>query len=123
MLWIPTLPVKTNGDKIAITGATAGITYVQVKDSSLLSGIEVTGNKSLLLITDTSEKATFTGKHLNAGGIWDVTPTIENGADVTKADGSTGSKKEWYLTKIEKVINNDTGVLLSTMDNRLRSLA
>ena len=69
------------------------------------------------MITDTSEKATFTGKHLNAGGIWDVTPTIENGADVTKADGSTGSKKEWYLTKIEKVINNDTGVLLSTMDN------
>ncbi|WP_418539794.1 autotransporter outer membrane beta-barrel domain-containing protein [Phascolarctobacterium faecium] len=111
------LASETNGDKIAITGATAGITYVQVKDSSLLSGIEVTGNKSLLLITDTSEKATFTGKHLNAGGIWDVTPTIENGADVTKADGSTGSKKEWYLTKIEKVINNDTGVLLSTMDN------
>ena len=111
------LASETNGDKIAITGATAGITYVQVKDSSLLSGIEVTGNKSLLLITDTSEKATFTGKHLNAGGIWDVTPTIENGADVTKADGSTGSKKEWYLTKIEKVINNDTGVLLSTTDN------
>lgn len=111
------LASETNGDKIAITGATAGITYVQVKDSSLLSGIEVTGNKSLLLITDTSEKATFTGKHLNAGGIWDVTPTIENGADVTKADGSTGSKKEWYLTKIEKVINNDTGVLLSAMDN------
>lgn len=111
------LASETNGDKIAITGATAGITYVQVKDSSLLSGIEVAGNKSLLLITDTSEKATFTGKHLNAGGLWDVTPTIENGIDVIKGDGSTGSKNEWYLTKIEKQVNNDTEVLLNSSDN------
>lgn len=111
------LASESNGDKINIISATTGTAYIQVKDSSLLSGIEVTGNKSLLLITDASEKATFTGKHLNAGGLWDVTPTIENGTDVTKADGSTGSKKEWYLTKIEKVINNDTGVLLSAMDN------
>lgn len=109
---------QLNGDKITIASAATGSTYVQVKDASLVNGVEVIGNKNLLLITDASENAKFTGKHLNAGGLWDVTPTIKNGLEALDADGnSVGSANEWYLTKIEKVINNDTETLLDAADS------
>lgn len=31
------------------------------------------------MITDDSKNAVFTGKELNNGGLWDVTPTIKKG--------------------------------------------
>ena len=112
------LASEADGDKINITTANAGTTYVQVKDASLVNGIEVTGNKNLLLITDASENINFVGKNLNAGGLWDVTPTIENGLTVTDADGNvTGTADQWYLTKIAKAVNNDSQVLLDAVDN------
>lgn len=40
------LASEADGDKINITTANAGTTYVQVKDASLVNGIEVTGNKT-----------------------------------------------------------------------------
>ena len=112
------LASETDGDKVSITNSAAGTTYVQVKDISLKNGQMVTGNKNLLIVTDASENATFVGKSLNAGGLWDVTPTIENGLAVTDADGNViGTADQWYLTKIAKAVNNDTGVLLDAADN------
>ena len=112
------LASETDGDKVNITNAAAGTTYVQVKDASLTNGIEVSGKKNLLLITDASQTADFVGKNLNAGGLWDVTPTIENGLAVTDVDGNViGTADQWYLTKIEKAVNNDTKVLLDAADN------
>ena len=109
---------QLNGDKITIVSAATGTTYVQVKDASLVNGVEVIGNKNLLLITDASENAKFAGKNLNAGGLWDVTPTIKNGLEAVDAAGnSVGSADEWYLTKLEKVINNDTETLLDAADS------
>ena len=109
---------QLNGDKITIVSAATGTTYVQVKDASLVNGVEVIGNKNLLLITDASENAKFAGKNLNAGGLWDVTPTIKNGLEAVDAAGnSVGSADEWYLTNLEKVINNDTETLLDAADS------
>lgn len=52
------------------------------------------------------------------GGLWDVTPTIENGLAVTDADGNViGTADQWYLTKIAKAVNNDSQVLLDAADN------
>lgn len=105
------------GDKVNITSSAAGTTYVQVKDASLVNGHTVTGAKNLLLITDTSQNVNFVGKNLNAGGLWDVTPTLENGENVTLTDGSQGTKDQWYLTKIAKAVNNDSQVLLDAVDS------
>ncbi len=106
------LASETDGDKLYITDAAAGTSQlVQVADVSLSSGMVVTGEKKLLLITDASKNATFVGKKLNEGGLWDVMPTIENGLAVG------GSEEEWYLTKLAKNVNNDTEVLLNASDN------
>ena len=104
------------GDKVNITSSAGGTTYVQVKDASLVNGHTVTGAKNLLLITDASQNVNFVGKNFNAGGLWDVTPTLENGENVTLTDGSQGTKDQWYLTKIAKQVNNDTKVLLESGD-------
>ena len=104
-------------DKVNITNAAAGTTYVQVKDASLVNGHTVTGAKNLLLITDASQNVNFVGKNLNAGGLWDVTPTLENGENVTLTNGSQGTKDQWYLTKIAKAVNNDSQVLLDAVDS------
>ncbi len=112
------LASQTVGDKVNITSSAGGTTYVQVKDVSLTNGVEVTGVKNLLLITDASQTADFVGKNLNAGGLWDVTPTIERGTEAFDAAGnSIGTADQWYLTKIEKAVNNDTKVLLDAVDN------
>ena len=105
------------GDKVNITSSAAGTTYVQVKDASLVNGHTVTGAKNLLLITDASQNVNFVGKNLNAGGLWDVTPTLENGENVTLTNGSQGTKDQWYLTKIAKAVNNDSQVLLDAVDS------
>ena len=105
------------GDKVNITSSAGGTTYVQVKDASLVNGHTVTGAKNLLLITDASENVNFVGKNLNAGGLWDVTPTLENGENVTLTDGSQGTKDQWYLTKMAKAVNNDSQVLLDAVDS------
>ena len=104
------------GDKVNIINSAGGTTYVQVKDASLVNGHMVTGAKNLLLITDDSQNVNFVGKNLNAGGLWDVTPTLENGENVTLTDGSQGTKDQWYLTKMAKQVNNDTKVLLESGD-------
>ena len=96
---------ETNSDKITITDADAGTHYVQIKDLSRLNDIEVTGAHQQILITDNSGKLTFEGKEFNAGGLWDVDPTLAKQGN------------DWYLTKLEKKANNDTRVLLDAADN------
>ena len=102
---------ETNSDKITITDADTGTHYVQIKDLSKLNNIEVTGAHQQLLITDNSGKLTFEGKEFNAGGLWDVDPTLAQG------DSLGLSANDWYLTKLEKTANNDTRVLLDAADN------
>ena len=96
---------EANSDKITITDADAGTHYVQIKDLSQLNDIEVTGAHQQLLITDNSGKLTFEGKEFNAGGLWDIDPTLAKQGN------------DWYLTKIAKTANNDTRVLLDAADN------
>lgn len=101
-------------DKVAITAAEAGSSgKIQVSDASFARGTEVTGTRHQLLVTDASENAVFTGEKLDTGGLWDVTPTIENGLNVYDEAGNViGTKDEWYLTKLTKKVNDDTRPLL-----------
>lgn len=101
-------------DKVAITAAEAGSSgKIQVSDASFARGTEVTGTRHQLLVTDASENAVFTGEKLDTGGLWDVTPTIENGLNVYDEVGNViGTKDEWYLTKLTKKVNDDTRPLL-----------
>ena len=101
-------------DKVAITTAAAGSSgKIQVSDASFARGTEVTGTRHQLLVTDASENAVFTGEKLDTGGLWDVTPTIENGLNVYDEAGNViGTKDEWYLTKLTKKVNDDTRPLL-----------
>ena len=112
------LDSQTDGDKVHIVDAVAGSQgRVQVYDKSFLTGKEVTGVKNLLLITDKSGKATFSGLTLDKGGLWDVTPTLQRGNTVKDAQGKiVGKETEWYLTKIAKTVNHDTKPLLGATD-------
>lgn len=113
------LASQTDGDKVYMTRAEAGSQgLVQVHDESFLKGKEVTGTKHLLLITDYSKNATFSGLTLDEGGLWDVTPTIQNGQYVRDVMGVKDAKDtEWYLTKLEKKVNKDTIPLMKAAGN------
>lgn len=110
---------KLHADKVYIDKAEEGSTgFIQVHDQSFLTGHEVTGTKYQLLITDKSGKATFSGLTLDDGGLWDVTPTIQNGQYVHDVMGvDDANDKQWYLTKLEKKVNKDTIPLMKAADN------
>ena len=110
---------KKYADKVYIKGAAAGSTgLIQVHDQSFLTGHEVTGTKYQLLITDKSGKAKFSGMDLDDGGLWDVTPTIQNGKYVREnMNVDTAQDTEWYLTKLERKVNKDTIPLMKAADN------
>ena len=101
----------SNSDKLIIKDADVGTHYVQIRDLSKLNGIQVTGEHKQLLITDNSGKLTFEGKGFNAGGLWDIDPTL------AKGDTLGQSANNWYLTKVAKTANNDTRVLLEAANN------
>lgn len=110
---------KLHADKVNINNAKEGSTgFIQVHDRSFLTGHEVTGTKYQLLITDKSGNATFSGLTLDEGGLWDVTPTIQNGQYVHDVMGvADANAKQWYLTKLEKKVNKDTIPLMKAADN------
>lgn len=110
---------KKYADKVYIKGAAAGSTgLIQVHDQSFLTGHEVTGTKYQLLITDKSGKAKFSGMDLDDGGLWDVTPTIQNGKYVREnMNVDTAQDTEWYLIKLERKVNKDTIPLMKAADN------
>lgn len=113
------LDSEIDGDKVYMSSAAAGSSgLVQVHDESFLLGKEVTGTKHLLLITDGSKNATFSGLSLDEGGLWDVTPTIQNGQYVHDVMGvADANDKQWYLTKLERKINKDTIPLMKAAGN------
>ena len=110
---------KKYADKVYIQNAEVGSTgLIQVHDQSFLTGHEVTGTKYQLLITDESKNATFSGLTLDDGGLWDVTPTIQNGQYVHDVMGvADANVKQWYLTKLEKKVNKDTIPLMKAAGN------
>jgi outer membrane autotransporter protein len=110
---------KKYADKVYIQNAEAGSTgLIQVHDQSFLTGHEVTGTKYQLLITDENKNAKFSGMNLDDGGLWDVTPTIQNGSYVRNTMGVENAKDtEWYLTKLEKKVNKDTIPLMKAAGN------
>lgn len=113
------LDSQTDGDKVYLKEAEAGASgKIQVDDASFARGKEVTGTRHLLLVTDDSGRASFTGETLNQGGLWDVTPTIQNGSYVRDTMGVTDARDtEWYLTKLEKAVNEDTKPVLNSGDS------
>lgn len=110
---------KLHADKVYIDKAAEGSTgLIQVHDQSFLTGHEVTGTKYQLLITDESKNAKFSGMDLDDGGLWDVTPTIQNGKYVREnMNVDTAQDTEWYLTKLERKVNKDTIPLMKAAGN------
>lgn len=107
---------QTYGDKVTIDDAEEGSSGdISVYDKSLATGHKVTGTKHLLMVTDESKKATFTGRDLDTGGLWELTPTIREGGTFTDADDNVvGSSGEWYLTNLTKKINKETESLIES---------
>ena len=75
---------------------------VGVRDKSKIDNYNVGDNKKVLVVVDDSKNLKVTGKEIDNGGIWSVTPTIENGSEVGGLD------TEWYLTNIQKKENGNT---------------
>lgn len=100
---------KQSGDRVHIQNATNSNTgLIQINN---LGPASMSSDQKLLLVTDETESVKFSGTFYNAGGLWEVKPTVENGT-VLQLDG-----KDWYLTGLERKVNSDTQVLLGTHDN------
>ncbi len=54
---------------------------VGVRDKSKIDNYNVGDNKKVLVVVDNSQNLKVTGKEIDNGGIWSVTPTIENGSE------------------------------------------
>lgn len=113
------LASQTDGDKVHIKDAANGAKgFISVYDKSLVTGKEVTGARHLLMVTDGSGKASFYGKSLSTGGLWDITPTIQRGGTFTEEKGETvGRDDEWYLTKVEKKTNEAANTVMKDLSN------
>lgn len=112
------LASMTDGDKVHITTSTPGASgLISVYDKSLATGNKMTGVHHLLMVTDASENATFSGKELDTGGLWDIVPTVQRGGTFTDADGKVvGTPNEWYLVQTAKKVNKDTQPLVKGVD-------
>ena len=109
---------ESTGDKLYIKNSSSGSSTIQIHDASLLNDTEVTGVKNLLLVDGATEGTTFVGKNLDAGGLWESTPTIKVGTQALDANGNpVGTANQWYLTTIAKKVNKDTSVLLKDAIN------
>lgn len=112
------LESMTDGDKVHITTSTPGSSgLISVYDKSLATGSQMTGVHHLLMVTDASENATFSGKDLDTGGLWDIVPTVQRGGTFTDASGNVvGTPNEWYLVQTAKKVNKDTQPLVAGVD-------
>lgn len=111
------LESQTGGDRVHIGESDEGSSgFISVYDRSLATGSKVVGNRLLLLVTDDSGKSSFEGKDLDTGGLWDVTPSIQQGGTFTDENGTpVGNGNEWYLVKIQKKISKDADTLARNM--------
>ena len=96
---------ETDGDKVIVNGSNNGGGVVQVYDASIVRGNKVYGNKKLLLVTDNSADTTWTGKSLDTGGLWNLTPWVAK-------EGN-----DWYLEEITALPNDSTKGVLGTVES------
>lgn len=99
-----------SGDKVEITNANNAAGYIQVNGANIDESA-VSEDNPLLLVTVNSGNATFTGKSLNGGGLYEYNPEIAEGDEIGKTANS------YYLTGLTKNVNNDTLALLDGIDN------
>lgn len=99
-----------SGDTVVINSATNAAGYIQVNGANI-DASAVSETNPLLLVTVSSGNATFTGKSLNGGGLYEYNPEIAEGGEIGKTDNS------YYLTGLTKNVNNDTLALLDGIDN------
>ena len=93
---------ETDGDKMIVNASDNGAGgSIQIYDRSLLSGTKVTGDKKLLLVTDVNGTTNFVGKSLDAGGLWDMTPTLQRIGN------------DWYLVKMEDTLNQNGATIVA----------
>lgn len=93
-----------SGDTVVINSATNAAGYIQVNGANI-DASAVSETNPLLLVTVSSGNATFTGKSLNGGGLYEYNPEINQEAN------------KFYLTGLTKNVNNDTLALLDGIDN------
>ena len=99
-----------SGDKVVINNATDAAGYIQVNGANIDEST-VSETNPLLLVTVSSGSATFTGKSLNGGGLYEYNPEIAEGDEIG------GTPNSYYLTGLTKNVNNDTLALLDGIDN------
>lgn len=99
-----------SGDKVEITSANNAAGYIQVNGANIDEST-VSEDNPLLLVTVSSGNATFTGKSLNGGGLYEYNPEIAEGNEINR------DANEFYLTGLTKNVNNDTLALLDGIDN------
>ena len=105
------LRTDLDGEKIVesvhIKDANAGCKIgVSVLDKSKVLSLRGGDNKKVLVVKDDSMNLEVVGKKIDNGGLWNLTPTIENGLQVG------GTEDEWYLTNIQKENNDNTNTIL-----------
>lgn len=99
-----------NSDKVEINSATNAAGYIQVNGANI-DASTISETNPLLLVTVSNGSATFTGKSLNGGGLYEYNPKIAEGDEIGKIANS------YYLTGLTKNVNNDTLALLDGIDN------
>lgn len=98
------------GDKVEINNADNAAGYIQVNGANIDESA-VSETKPLLLVTVSNGSATFTGKSLNGGGLYEYNPEIAEGGEISQKANC------YYLTGLTKNVNNDTLALLDGIDN------
>lgn len=99
-----------SGDKVVINNANNAAGYIQVNGANI-DASAVSEDNPLLLVTVNNGSATFTGKSLNGGGLYEYNPEIAEGDEINQ------NPNEFYLTGLTKNVNNDTLALLDGIDN------
>ena len=99
-----------SGDKVVINNANNAAGYIQVNGANI-DASTVSEDNPLLLVTVSNGSATFTGKSLNGGGLYEYNPEIAEGDEINQ------NPNEFYLTGLTKNVNNDTLALLDGIDN------
>lgn len=99
-----------SADSVVINSATNAAGYIQVNGANI-DASAVSETNPLLLVTVSNGSATFTGKSLNGGGLYEYNPEIAEGSEI-KQDAN-----KFYLTGLTKNVNNDTLALLDGIDN------
>lgn len=99
-----------SADSVEIINANNAAGYIQVNGANIDEST-VSKDNPLLLVTVSSGSATFTGKSLNGGGLYEYNPEIAEGNEINQ------NPNEFYLTGLTKNVNNDTLALLDGIDN------